>query len=164
MLRHDDSSISSFNYGEGAAKTVETQVFPALVKYVLAKRGASEKLPYYLATNQAGRNAFLAKTDATLQVLTRTSCATDSIEFAKGIGKSWGITDEGQLDDVAIRSHHGTSYFQYTAGEILYTAYVKYFSDALGQPVDPYTLQTCGLTFAPQDQASVEALRACLRK
>lgn len=148
---------------EGAAKTTETYVFPELVATSLGARGLASKTPYYVAANFATRNGYAAKTEATLDVLLANGCnSQDTVERTKSIATRWGITNPALIDDVAVRSHHGTSYLQYVAGEILYTAFLKKMSAAVGRSVDPFDVQACGLTFAPDNDATVKALKACL--
>lgn len=150
---------------EGAATVTEARVFPTLLTKVLTARGEAAKAAYWLANNYANRNALIAKTDATVSILLRNECGSkDTVQFARDIGAKWGLADEAALADVAVRAHHGTSYLQYTAGEILYTGFLDRLGAAVGQPLDPFQLQACGLAFAPENAATVTALKACLTK
>jgi hypothetical protein len=149
---------------EGAADTTEFHAFPALMKASLAAHGLEAKAPYYIASNYGNGNAFAAKTEATLDVLLAGSCGggKDTIERTEDIARRWGLTDPKLIDDVVVRSHHGTSYLQYTAGRIVYGAFLTKLSTAVGQPVDAFHLQACKLTFAPDNAATVTALKTCL--
>jgi hypothetical protein len=113
---------------------------------------------------------FTATTDATLQRYFREGCSgasdPNTIDFAKSIAVSYGLT--GVLaDNLALRSHAGTQYFQYISAGVQIVDDISYLQsqvDPAGtHPIDPYVLFACGLNTPKRTAPYVAALKRCLK-
>jgi hypothetical protein len=113
---------------------------------------------------------YAGTTDATLQKYFQAGCSgagePDTIEFTKNIAVTYGLTEK-LADNVAVRAHTGTQYFQYIfAGEAVLgdIAYLQSQIDSSGKKrVDPFVLFACGLNTPRRDMTYVAALKACMR-
>jgi hypothetical protein len=111
---------------------------------------------------------FTATTDATLKIFLRESCnesEPDTIEFAKGIVRSYGYTDEDVLRLRSRRAHRSTQYLQYEYGLVMFTALLDHLQQVVGPEtrVDAYLLQACGISNPKQDQKTANDLKTCIR-
>jgi hypothetical protein len=152
---------------EGSGVAAEALLLEPFLKQVL-----KNDLAYALYALDYGIRdvRFVATTDATLQRYFRSSCSgtnyANSIDFTKNIAVSYGLT--GVLaDNLALRAHAGTQYFQYIwDGEqvVADIAYLQHQVDPSGRRrVDPYVLFACGLNTPRRDTKYVEALKACMK-
>jgi hypothetical protein len=152
---------------EGSGVAVE-----ALLLQPFAKKLLNNDTAYALYSLDYGiRDArYAGTTDATLQKYFRSGCSgtndPDTVDFTKNIAASYGLTRE-LADNVAIRSHAGTQYFQYISGGLQVLdgiAYLQSQVDPSGlRRVDPFVLFACGLNTPRRDAAYVAELKACMK-
>ena len=152
---------------EGAATTVEHQVWPSFVKEAMADE--AERLPIALLMTGIENVRFAATTDATLQVYLRKSCAAnepDTVDFVKQIVASYGYTDPKVLALRSQRAHNSIQYFRYDYGVLSYMDTMSYLERGVGKgvKVDAFLLQACGLSSARKSDAHLEKLAACVKK
>jgi hypothetical protein len=152
---------------EGSGVAVEELLLGTFLKETL-----KNDLAYALYSLDYGiRDArFTGTTDATLQKYFRSGCAgdndTNTLEFAKGIAANYGLTG-GLADNLALRAHAGTQYFQYISAGVQIVGDIRYLQDQIdpsaSHPIDPYVLFACGLNTPRRDVAYVAALKACVK-
>jgi hypothetical protein len=111
---------------------------------------------------------FVATTDATLQKYLR-ACSppanVDTVEASRQVAKQYGLT--GVLaDNLALRVHAGTQYFQYISAGVQVLSDLAFLQDRVDPSkatlVDPYLLFVCGLNTPARDDAYVGKLKACV--
>jgi len=108
-------------------------------------------------------------TDATLQRYFRAGCSDpaepDTVEFTKSIANRYGLT--GVLgDNVALRPHAGTQYFQYISGGLQVLEDIAFLQNQIGPnivPLDPFVLFACNLNNPMRNPDYVSTLKACVR-
>jgi len=151
---------------EGSGVAVEALLLELFVKQTLKNDTA-----YALYALDYGiRDArYVATTDATLQRYFRSSCGgaheANTLDFARGIGMAYGLT--GLLaDNMALRAHAGTQYFQYISGGLPMLADIAYLQDhtdpSRQRRIDPFVLFACGLNTPRRDAAYIGALKVCM--
>lgn len=151
---------------EGAATTVEQQVWPHFIRELMADH--AETLPLAILITEIDNVRFTATTDATLQRLLRESCdegEPDTVDFVKRIVASYGFTDPDVLALRSQRAHDNTQYLEYEYGSVSYLDTMSFLEHAVGNgaKVDAFLLQACGMPSARKSQAHVEKLAACLK-
>ena len=152
---------------EGSGVAVE-----ALLLQPFAKQLMNNDMAYALYSLDYGiRDArFAGTTDATLQKYFRSGCSgandPDTIAFTKNIAASYGLTRE-LADNVAIRSHVGTQYFQYISGGLQVLEGIAYLQSQVDPSglhrVDPFVLFACGLNTPRREASYVAELKACMK-
>jgi hypothetical protein len=152
---------------EGAATSVERQVWPIFIEEAMADQAAL--LPVARLRTEIDNVRFTATTDATLKIYLRESYGEgeqDTIAYAEGIVRNYGYDDEDVLRLRSRRAHRSTQYLEYDYGLAMYTRLLTYLQSAVGRTprVDAYLLQACGLPDAKEDTDSAEALRGCIRE
>ena len=98
---------------EGAATSIERQVWPLFIEEAMAGQG--DILPLAILKTEVDNVRFMATTDATLKIFLRESCnedEPDTVQFAKDIVRSYGYTDEDILRLRSRRAHRSTQYLQ----------------------------------------------------
>jgi hypothetical protein len=151
---------------EGAATSIERQVWPIFIEEAMAEQGAL--LPAARLKTEIDNVRFTATTDATLKIFLRESCKDsepDTIAYAEGIVRDYGYDDEETLHLRSRRAHRSWQYLEYDYGLAVYTDLLSYLQQAVGaEPrVDAYLLQACGLPSAKKEKATVDQLKACIR-
>ncbi|EJN11985.1 hypothetical protein PMI42_04704 [Bradyrhizobium sp. YR681] len=151
---------------EGAATSIERQVWPIFIEEAMAGQGAL--LPAARLKTEIDNVRFTATTDATLKIFLRESCRDDepdTIAYAEGIVRDYGYDDEEILRLRSRRAHRSWQYLEYDYGLAMYTDLLGFLQQGVGaQPrVDAYLLQACGLPSAKKEQATVDQLKACIR-
>jgi hypothetical protein len=112
---------------------------------------------------------FAGTTAAILKRYLRTGCADsnepNTIEYAKIIARSYGLTDE-LADTVAERSHAGTQYLQYIWSGLYMDKEIAYLQEqvdaGMTYRVDPYVLFACGLNTPRRDVGYINGLKKCM--
>jgi len=151
---------------EGAATSVERQVWPLFIEEAMAGQG--DLLPLAILKTEVDNVRFTATTDATLKIFLRESCdkgEPDSIQYAKDIVGSYGYTDEKVLALRSRRAHRSTQYLQYEYGLRTYSGLLDHLQQAVGPNtrVDAYLLQACRISSPKPDQATADDLKTCIR-
>lgn len=151
---------------EGAATSVERQVWPLFIEEAMAGQG--DILPLAILKTEVDNVRFPATTEATLKIFLRESCddnEPNTIQFAKDIVRSYGYTDENVLQLRSRRAHRSTQYLEYGYGLRMYTNLLSYLQQIVGpEPrVDAYLLQACRISNPKQDQATADDLKGCIR-
>ncbi len=152
---------------EGAAFSVERQVWPIFIKEAMA--GQPDMLAAAMLDTVIYNFRYPATTDATLKIFLRESCndeEPDTIDYAKAIVRSYGYHQESFLNLRSQRAHRDTQYLEYEYGLAQYndvrTDLQKGFGPA--QRVDAYLLQACKMTNPKKDQASIDLLSTCIHE
>lgn len=113
---------------------------------------------------------FAGTTDATLQKYFRPGCSNtgdeDTLEFTKRIAESYGLT--GKLaDNLALRAHAGTQYFQYIWGGLWMLQEIAFLQNQLDpsgkRQIDPFVLFSCGLNTPNRGANYAALLKACMK-
>jgi hypothetical protein len=147
---------------EGAALTVEEQVFPNFL---------DRFMPGEAALGRLQRNIDLigtaGTTEATLKLFLRDGCPDDqpdTIEYAKEIISNYYETTADQLTRGSWRVHYTTQFLQYEYGSVNYVDLLSYLQAGVGATprVDAYLLQACGMPSPKKEQASINRLQACI--
>lgn len=151
---------------EGAATSIERQVWPLFIEEAMAGQG--DILPLAILKTEVDNVRFTATTDATLKIFLRESCnedEPDTVQFAKDIVRSYGYTDEDVLRLRSRRAHRSTQYLQYEYGLRMYTVVLNHLQQVVGPEtrVDAYLLQACRISNPKQDQATADDLKARIR-
>ena len=151
---------------EGAATSVERQVWPIFIEEAMA--GQAALLPVARLRTEIDNVRFTATTDATLKIFLRESCGIkepDTISYAEGIVQSYGYTDKEILRLRSRRAHRDTQYLQYDYGLAMYSDLLAYLQGAIGPTprVDAFLLQACGSTNPRKDKATIDDIKACIR-
>ncbi|WP_038966966.1 hypothetical protein [Bradyrhizobium diazoefficiens] len=151
---------------EGAATSIERQVWPIFIEEAMAEQGAL--LPAARLKTEIDNVRFTATTDATLKIFLRESCLNDepdTIAYAENIVREYGYDDEETLHLRSRRAHRSWQYLEYDYGLAMYTDVLDYLQQDLGvKPrVDAYLLQACALPSAKKEKATIERLKACIR-
>jgi len=151
---------------EGAATSVERQVWPLFISEAMARE--PDKLPLARLLTAIDNMRLAATTDAALKRYLRPSCAEDepdSFEYAQQIIAGYGYTDPAALAARARRAQDGMQYLQYAYGLALYQDLLAYLQAGIGPAprVDAYLLQACAMPNPQKNPASVERLLACVR-
>lgn len=159
-------------YDEGPALEGSGVAAEALLVQPFAKELLNNDTAYALYSLDYGlRDArYAGTTDATLQKYFRGGCSgaddPDTIEFTKNIAASYGLTGE-LADNVAIRSHVGTQYFQYISGGLQVLEGIAYLQSQVDPSglhrVDPFVLFACGLNTPRRDPSYVAMLKTCMK-
>lgn len=151
---------------EGAATSVERQVWPIFIEEAMA--GQAALIPVARLRTEIDNVRFTATTDATLKILLRESCGIDTpdtISYAEGIVQSYGYTDRDILRLRSRRAHRDTQYLQYDYGLTMYSDLLSYLQEGIGPTprVDAFLLQACGSTSPRKDKVTIDDLKACIR-
>jgi len=151
---------------EGAATSVERQVWPVFIQQAMASE--PDKLPLARLLAAIDHLRLIATTDATLRRYLRPACGEgepDSLDYAKQTLAAYGYTDPATLAARARRAHDGLQYLQYAYGLAQYEALIAYLQAAVGPAtrVDAYLLQACAMPNSKQNQAAIQRLLACVR-
>jgi hypothetical protein len=151
---------------EGAATTVERQVWPLFINEAMAEQPTL--LPVARLITEIDNVRFNATTDATLKIFLRESCSDgepDSIAYAEAIVRSYGYDDANTLRLRSRRAHRSSQYLQYNYGLVKYTELLSYLQSGVGPAhrVDAFLLQACGIPSPKPEQATIDALKACIR-
>lgn len=150
---------------EGAAESVERQVFPIFIERALADQ--PDVLPMARLVTEIDNVRFTATTDATLKIFMRESCGPEepnSIDYAKQIVRSYGYDDQGVISLRSQRAHRGTQYLLYDYGFAQYTDLMAYLQKGVGSTpkVDAFLLQACKMPSPKKNQAAIDDLKACI--
>lgn len=167
-MLHEAHHVVNYNAGllvegtaiEGAAERASRQVRVDLLASALDPVDAAMG-ELFLVSSDARLVGF---TNATLAVLTRTSCdGVDTRENATAIAASYGVSED-DLQLASHRAHNGTQYLSYMIGEVLYRDLLGYFSAHVsgGQLVLAWDLQKCGMPAAAPTEAVAAELDACM--
>ncbi|MEQ1502961.1 MAG: hypothetical protein ABMB14_12060 [Myxococcota bacterium] len=148
---------------EGAASLTEHAVgFEVMSTYA-----SPSDLPFWMLTAPLASDARrYGISDATIAVL-QTDCANglDSAVLATDAAGAWGMTGDALLE-VPIRSHFGTQFLAYLAGQFAYRESLAWFDDQIrpgvDDGIDPFDLATCGMPNPTLTADEVAALTACL--
>jgi hypothetical protein len=151
---------------EGAATSVERQVWPTFIRDAMADQPG--RLPLALLLAGIDNVRFTATTDATLKLYLRKSCGEgepDTVDFVKQIVGSYGYTDPEVLALRSQRAHNSTQYLEYEYGLVSYTDTMSFLERAVGGSVkvDAFLLQACGMPSATKSQAHADKLASCVR-
>ena len=152
---------------EGAATSVERQVWPFFIEEAMSNQAAL--LPLARLKTEIDNVRFTATTDATLKIFMRESCRQDepdSIAFAEGIVASYGYSDPEVLRLRSRRAHRSSQYLMYDYGLVMYSDLIGHLQVEVGpqQRVDAFLFQACKMDNPRKDKATVEDLRACIRE
>jgi hypothetical protein len=150
---------------EGAATSIERQVWPLFIEEAMASEAA--KLPLARLITEIDNVRFTATTDATLKIFLRDSCAPDqpdTIDYAKQVVAGYGYTDPAVLALRSKRAHASTQYLEYDYGLAIYAGLLNYLQAGVGESprVDAYLLQACGMPSPAKDHAAIDRLTACV--
>jgi hypothetical protein len=152
---------------EGAATSIERQVWPIFIEEAMADQGAV--LPVARLKTEIDNVRFTATTDATLKIFLRESCRNDepdTITYAEDVVRSYGYSDPEILRLRSRRAHRSTQYLEYDYGLAMTIDLLAYLQNGIGASsprVDAYLLQACGMPSPQKNDAAIEDLRACLR-
>jgi hypothetical protein len=151
---------------EGAATSIERQVWPIFIEEVMA--GQPALLAATILDTEIYNVRYTATTDATLRIFLRESCRNeepDTIAYAEAIVRSYGYNDEKVLRLRSRRAHRSSQYLEYDYGLAMYSDLISYLQRGVGSTprVDAYLLQACGMPNPKKDQASLDDLKACIR-
>ena len=151
---------------EGAATSIERQVWPIFIEEAMAGQGAL--LPVARLKTEIDNVRFTATSDATLKVLLRESCGSDepdTIAYAEEIVRGYGYLDQDILRLRSRRAHRSFQYLQYDYGLEMFKDLLSYLQNAVGAAprVDAYLLQACGMPNPKKDKTSIDDLNACIR-
>src|SRR5262245_9080991 len=132
---------------EGAATSIERQVWPIFIKEVMA--GEPAHLAVTILDTEIYNVRFTATTDATLKIVLRDGCGNDehdTIAYAEEIVRSYGYNDDKVLRLRSRRAHRGAQYLQYDYGLGIYSDLLSFLQGGVGSTprVDAYLLQACG--------------------
>ena len=152
---------------EGAATTVERQVWPIFIDEAMA--GQAELLPLARLQTEIDNVRVTATTDATLKIFMRESCRDDepdSIAYAENVVASYGYSDPEVLRLRSRRAHSSWQYLMYDYGHAMYADLIAYLQNEIGPShrVDAFLLQACGMHSPKKDRATANDLRACIRE
>ncbi len=162
-----DQNLNNGSNWEGAAVSVERQVWPVFIQEAMAFE--PDLLPIAILITEIDNVRFTATTDATLQIFLRDHCEPDepdTIAYAEGIVRGYGFDDAEILRLRSRRAHSSMQYLEYDYGLAVYTQLLSFLQDAIGPVprVDAFLLQACGLPDADRSQATIDSLKACIRK
>ncbi|MEZ4234731.1 MAG: hypothetical protein R3F59_00895 [Myxococcota bacterium] len=133
---------------------------------ILRASAPPAELPFWILSAVAGDARRYGISDGTLAVI-QTDCpaGTDSAVIATDAAAAWGMQG-GALAEVPVRSHFGTQFLSYLAGQYAYQDVVAWFDEQIepgvDNGIDPFDLSSCGMTNPGRTQAEVDALRVCL--
>jgi hypothetical protein len=147
---------------EGAATLVEQQVGKPMV----AAFAPEDQAALWGLVGMANDTRRYGLSDATLAVLlTECPAGTDSTTLAVDAASAWGMSGSA-LDEVPARSHWGTQFLSYLAGQYQVLVAVTWFEDrvdpASDDGIDPFDLHTCGLDSPALTEQEVAELSVCL--
>jgi hypothetical protein len=147
---------------EGPASLTEH----AVARDILLEFAPPDQGPFYLLDTAGTDARRYGISDATLAVLT-TDCSTgqSSVELATAAAEAWGMSGSA-LGEVPVRSHWGTQFLSYLAGQYVYAEVIAYFEEQI-QPgvdngLDPFDLHTCDLLLPPLTPQIAAQLQTCL--